>query len=289
MSSSDTGMPVSTSRAAPILFLHANGFPSGAYRQFLEVLGKHHEVIAPQVIDTPAAMRASQRWPQMVEQVQSIITESVAKHGSLAVVGHSMGGYLALMAGARQSAPLAGIVLLDSPLVTGWRGTVFDALRVTGLTQRGGPAPIAARRRDRWESSQKAREHFESKTFAQRWAPGVLDDFIAHGLNTDPEGRVCLRIAREAERDIYAQLPAGRALRAYRRLRDRGVPMHMIAGRYSAETRMAGRHAVQRLFGERWHEIDGGHLVPMEKPRACAELVLHCLSGQGPSSRSPST
>ncbi|MEZ5650734.1 MAG: alpha/beta hydrolase [Burkholderiaceae bacterium] len=263
--------------AAPVLFLHANGYPTGAYRQFLDALSARREVVAPQVIETPAALRASQRWPQMVEQVQAIITDIVGRYGSVAIVGHSMGGYLALMAGARQRGPIDSVVLLDSPLVTGWRGKVFDALRVTGLTQRGGPAPIAARRRDRWESSQMARAHFESKKFTAHWAPGVLDDFIAHALHADPQGRVSLRIAREAERDIYAQLPAGRGLRAYRRLRDRGVPVHMIAGRFSAETRMAGRDGGRRLFGERWHEIDTGHLVPLDKPQACAELVIACI------------
>lgn len=263
---------------APILFLHANGFPSGAYRQFLEALRAGREVIAPQVIDTPLAMQASQRWPRMIEDVQNLIGEVVAEHGTVALVGHSMGGYLSLMAGARQQAPLAGIVLLDSPLVAGWRGALFGALRVTGLTRHGGPAPIAARRRAQWESQAQALAHFESKKFARRWAPGVLADFIDSGLRSDPDGTVSLRIAREAERDIYANLPAGRALRSYLRLRDRGVPVHIIAGRYSAETNMAGRDGNRRLFGARWHELDTGHLLPMERPAEAAEAVLGCLA-----------
>ncbi|MEZ5728469.1 MAG: alpha/beta hydrolase [Burkholderiaceae bacterium] len=273
--------PASGSKPAhhpPVLFLHANGFPTGAYRRFLDALAPHRTVIAPQVIDTPAASRASRRWPQMVEQVQGLIAEAIDTHGAVSLVGHSMGGYLALIAAARQRAAIDSIVLLDSPLVTGWRGTLFGAMRTTGLTRHGGPAPIAARRRFAWATRTQAREHFESKSFARRWAPGVLDDFLDHGLRDDPVHGVSLRVAREIERDIYANLPAGKALRAFRQLRGHGVPIHMIAGRYSAETRLAGREGGRRLFGPRWHEIDGGHLVPMEQPEALAARVLEALA-----------
>ncbi|MCW0201009.1 MAG: hypothetical protein OJI74_03990 [Rhodanobacter thiooxydans] len=36
--------------AQPVLFLHANGYPAGVYRQFLAALARHHPVAAIDVI-----------------------------------------------------------------------------------------------------------------------------------------------------------------------------------------------------------------------------------------------
>lgn len=263
--------------ADTLVFLHANGFPSGSYRRFLGALEGFASVVAPEVIDTPHAMRASQRWPEMTRRVVDLVREVADRAGPVVLVGHSMGGYLSLMAADRLSDRVRAIVLVDSPIVTGWRKSVFEALRVSGLTTRGGPAPVAARRRHQWSSRDEAREHFSPKAFVRDWAPGVLEDFLAHGLAGGPGGPVSLRIAREAERDIYAHVPTHRVLRAFRRLRAAGCPIDMIAGASSREMSLAGREGNRRLFGERWHELPTGHLVPLEQPLACAAKVARCL------------
>lgn len=260
-----------------VVFLHANGFPSGSYRQFLEALGRHAEVIAPPALETPPGMRPRLRWPEMTRQAIVEVRRVAERAGPVCLVGHSMGGYLSLMAAARLPSHVRGIVLIDSPLVAGWRKSVFETLRITGLSSRGGPAPIAARRRDRWASRELAHEYFSAKAFVRDWAPGVLEDFLAHGLAAGQDGTMSLRIAREAERDIYAHLPAHRAYAAFQALRARGIAVHMIAGTRSRETELAGRAINRRLFGGNWHELPTGHLVPMEQPFASAELVARCI------------
>lgn len=264
-----------------VVFLHANGFPSGSYRQFLEALGRYAEVIAPPALDTPAGMRPRLRWPEMTRQVIIEVRRASERAGPICLVGHSMGGYLSLMAAARLPGHVSQVVLIDSPIVVGWRKCAFETLRLAGLTTRGGPAPVAARRRDRWQSREQAREYFSSKAFVRDWAPGVLEDFLAHGLAVGQDGALSLRIAREAERDIYAHLPAHRVYAAFRALRAHGaIPVHMIAGSRSRETDMVGRRGNRRLFGANWHELPTGHLVPMEQPVACAELVARCIGAK---------
>ncbi|MFA7503889.1 MAG: alpha/beta hydrolase [Burkholderiaceae bacterium] len=261
-----------------VLFLHANGFPSGSYRQFLEALGRHAEVIAPPALDTPSSMRPRLRWPDMTRQVVTELRRLAEHHGPVCLVGHSMGGYLSMMAAARLPAHVRHVVLIDSPIVVGWRQSLLETLSLTGLSRRGGPAPIAARRRDRWASPEFAHAYFSAKAFVRDWAPGVLDDFLAHALAAGQDGAMTLRIAREAERDIYAHLPARRTHAAFRALRSHGgIGLHLIAGTRSRETEMAGRAINRRLFGANWHELATGHLVPMEKPIACAELVARCI------------
>ena len=114
----------------------------------------------------------------------------------------------------------------------------------------------------------------------QRWAPGVLDDFVAHALRVQAgshAGNVTLRIPREEERDIYAHLPHRDAATALRRLRSAGVPVGFVAGTSSQEMKMAGWRGNRRLFGNRMVTLEAGHLVPFEAPQACAEAVLRLL------------
>src|SRR5690606_5289784 len=88
-------------RGARLLFLHANGFPAGVYRRFLDRLAAAAPVEAFAVIETPPGTPAALRWRRMREQVEARLLALDAGQPGTMLVGHSMGGYLALMAAAR--------------------------------------------------------------------------------------------------------------------------------------------------------------------------------------------
>ncbi len=269
------------STALTLTFLHANGYPSGVYRQFFEALKRHAHVHVPAILDSDPACAAHRRWPAMLDQALDLVHARAKAQGHTSdrqtLVGHSMGGYLALQAAARHPEAVRNVVLLDSPIPTGWRGGLLSFSQITGLAYRAGPAPIAARRRDRWQNRDEARAFFAGKAFVQRWAPGVLDDFIAHAI-VDAPGGVTLRIPRDTERDIYAHLAHRSALRALQRLRRKGIVVHFIAGTESEETRMAGYAQNERLFSPHFHALPTGHLIPLDAPADCAALVLRLAS-----------
>lgn len=274
------------------LFLHANGYPAAVYRRFLATLADHIEVLPIAILETPADTPAKLRWRRLREQVLEALGGADA---GTALVGHSMGGYLALMAAATRLPVRHPVVLIDSPLPAFGKGAILSLAQRTGLVYRFGPAPVAARRRHTWPDLDEARHFFAGKSFVQRWAPGVLDDFVAHALDTRTgltgaghgggncgggdrgSAGVTLRIPREEERDIYAHLPHRDAVRALLRLRAAGVPVGFVAGSHSIEMKMAGWRANRRLFGKRLVTLEAGHLVPLEAPEACAEAVLGLL------------
>lgn len=257
-----------------LVFAHANGYPPGVYNRFLSALAgllPEHRIEAPP-LETPPDLRASRRWPWMLGQLD----HAIATSGAEILAGHSMGGYLCLQAAAARSTVRA-VILVDSPIPTGWRAQVLSFAQLTGLAYRAGPAPVAARRRDRWPSRAEAAEHFARKPFVQRWAPGVLDDFLDHALERDHDGSLRLRIPRHVERDIYAHIVHGAARRALSVLRRRGVPVHFIAGEHSEEIRLAGRAENRRLFAPHWHWLPTGHLIPLEAPDACAARIAEMV------------
>ena len=266
-----------------ITFLHANGYPSGVYRQFFAALRNHATVHAPAILETEPASAAHQRWPMMLDQaldaLQSLPPGTSKKKGATprhVLVGHSMGGYIALQAAARHMDAIRDVVLIDSPIPTGWRANVLTFAQLSGLAYKSGPAPVAARRRDIWLSREAAREFFASKAFVQTWADGVLDDFIEHAIIDSADG-VTLKVPRDTERDIYAHIVHRSALKALRRLKRGGVNVSFIAGERSEETRLAGFEDNERLFAPRFKRLPTGHLIPMEAPQACADAVLAAL------------
>ena len=259
-----------------LLFLHANGFPTGTYQQFLNALNQVARVQAPDILESPPPIAAQARWQQLTDWLTKDLD---AQTEQTILIGHSKGGFVSLMAAANRPKRVAGIVLIDSPVVTGWRSMVWRAVQSLGLHTRTGPAPIAAGRRFEWPDRESARQHFLSKGFVQRWADGVLDDYLSHALvQPDPNNpRLELRVPRQVESDFYAQLPVATIENACNQIQDAGVAVGMIAGEQSEEFRLAGRAHNEQRFANAFYPIDAHHLVPLEKPQECAALVAQCL------------
>jgi pimeloyl-ACP methyl ester carboxylesterase len=260
----------------PIAFFHANGYPTGVYRQFLDHLRQPREVMAPEIITTPLATAGPKRWAMTVASALTWLDNQPTE--PLDLVGHSMGGYLAVILAHLRPERVHHVVMIDAPIVVGWRSVLLSTVQRSGRAERFGPAPIAARRKDHWPDMESAKAYFESKRFVQRWAHGVADDFYTHGLTRAADGSVRLRYAREIERDIYAYIGHRQAYAAVRAVQKLAMsPVSFIAGSLSEELRLAGVQNNKRLFGSRFHDIACGHMVPLEAPQACANLVVQVL------------
>jgi pimeloyl-ACP methyl ester carboxylesterase len=106
------------------------------------------------------------------------------------------------------------------------------------------------------------------------WAPGVLSDYLQHGLEPHPDG-VQLRFRREVETEIYRALPHHLGSLMSGKF---PVPVGFVAGVESEELRMAGLRATRALVGDNFVEIEGGHLFPMESPEKAARLTRDMIA-----------
>jgi pimeloyl-ACP methyl ester carboxylesterase len=259
-----------------IAFSHANSFPAGTYRLLFEAgRSAGYRVIAVDKFGHDAQFPVTNNWPHLRDQLVDLI-ETQAPGEQVHLVGHSLGGYLSLRAACKRPDLARSVVLLDSPLVAGWRAQSVRFAKLSGLLPRLSPGRVSSRRRWQWPSADAAYEHFAAKVAFARWQPEVLRDYIRCGTEPDPDAAatsgVRLAFRREVETRLYNSLPhdMGWLLRRH----PPACSVAYIGGTQSPEGKQAGMTFTQAVVGQRIAWIEGSHLFPMEKPQETAHAVL---------------
>ena len=274
-----------------IVFSHGNGFPAGTYRVLLDDLhARGFDVHAVDKFGHDPAYPVTDNWPHLVRQLVDFAQPIArAQTGArLWLVGHSLGGFLSLMCAAVHPQLAAGVVLLDSPLVGGWRANTLRVVKRTPVMQRVSPGTISRRRKQSWISRAAALQHFQAKPVFARWDPRVLEDYVEYGTvgveRADPAGAVpdpagsparVLSFDRGVETRIYETLP--HTLGSLLKQHPLACPVAFIGGRHSAELRRIGLAMTRQVAQQRIGMLDGSHLFPMELPEQTAAAVVAAI------------
>jgi pimeloyl-ACP methyl ester carboxylesterase len=255
-----------------IVFSHANSFPAGTYAVlFRELRSRGFAVQAVDRFGHDADYPVTDNWPHLVQQLHDFAAREIDRHGEPAVfAGHSLGGFLSILCAAHHPQLARGVLLLDSPLVGGWKSHALRAVKSTPLVGALTPGAVSRKRRNRWSSREEALEHFRRKKAFARWDPQVLADYIAHGTREEGGERV-LAFDRDVETRIYNTLPDN--LERVLRKHPLGCPAAFIGGLQSEEIRQVGLAMTRRVTAGRMTMMDGSHLFPMEKPQATAAAM----------------
>jgi pimeloyl-ACP methyl ester carboxylesterase len=218
-------------------------------------------------------------WPHLVQQVIDFAQREVDKTGApVFLVGHSLGGFLSLMVAAKQPQLARGVLLLDAPIVGGWRAAALGMAKSTRLMGSVSPGAVSRKRRNQWASPDAALAHFQSKRAFAKWDPQVLADYVAHGtcdaLIGDATQRV-LSFGREVETSIYNTLPHN--LDSLLKNYPVKCPVAFIGGTHSTEMKQVGMSLTQKVCRGRIMMLDGSHLFPMEQPLVTAAAIEAAL------------
>lgn len=254
-----------------IVFAHANGFGAGTYRVLFEAWrAAGYTVQALQHLGHDPRYPVASNWRALRDELAAF-AEQAAGGQPVLLVGHSLGGLLSLMVACRRPDLAAGLVMLDSPVITGWRAHTLRVIKHSRLIQKVGPGKVSQRRRHEWPDREAVQQHFAAKAVFARWDPRVLADYVASGFEEHAQG-IRLGFRREVETRIYNTLPDH--LGAVLRKHPPRCPVGFIAGLQSAEMRQGGVEGARRLAGERFLWVEGTHLYPMEHPERTAAQVL---------------
>ncbi len=265
----------STSAGAPaasrtIVFSHANSYPAGTYRLLFEHWrAAGWRVEAVETLGHDARYPVTTNWPRLVEQLAAFVDGlGVARP---VLVGHSLGGLLSLMLASQRPDIPRALVMLDSPVFSGWRARSLQALKASRWIERLPPGKISRRRRYQWPTREAVHAHFAGKSVFARWDPRVLADYVQAGF-VERDGHLTLAFTREVETRIYNTLPhqLGELLHRH----PLKCPVSFIAGTQSIEMRQGGVAGVRALARDHLVWMEGTHLYPMEKPDETARLVL---------------
>ncbi|MGV7206624.1 alpha/beta fold hydrolase [Oxalobacteraceae bacterium A2-2] len=252
-------------------FAHANSYPAGVYRQYFALLAPDFDIQALDMHGHNPRYPVTSNWPHLVQEYIEELTNRYDE--PVILVGHSLGGMLSLLVGKARPDLVRCVVMLDAPVVAGWRAWVLRMIKSLGLGQKVPPAKFSVRRRHVWPDARAAYEHFAAKDIFAAWAPGVLQDYIDSGLKPHPDG-VQLRFTREQETAVYQNLPhhLGGLLRS-----GYPVPIGFIGGTDSWETSQSGLEHTRALVGRHFRLLPGGHLFPMESPAAAAQATREMI------------
>jgi pimeloyl-ACP methyl ester carboxylesterase len=274
-------------RSKPLLiFSHGNSFPASTYGVMLHSL-KERGFLCKSIekLGHDARYPVSSNWPHLVQQLADFTAHEVEKSGQPAyLVGHSLGGFLSLMCAARHpllgGLRVKGVVLLDAPVLGGWRATALSVAKRAMVVGSFSPGAVSSKRKQLWPSRDEAWAHFSSKKMFARWEPQVLHDYIDHGTHdaapdSSHAGQRVLSFDRAVETAIYNTLPHN--LEALLKRHPLKCPVSYVGGLHSVEMGRVGMALTEKVTKGRITMLEGSHLFPMEKPLATAAAVEAAL------------
>jgi pimeloyl-ACP methyl ester carboxylesterase len=139
-----------------VIFSHGNSFPAGTYNAvFKSLKARGFQVKAVDKFGHDPRYPVTSNWPHLVQQLADFTEREVEKSGQPAfLVGHSLGGFLSLMCAARNpqlgGQPVKGVVLVDSPILGGWRARALSVAKRAQLVGAISPGAISRKRRNQW-------------------------------------------------------------------------------------------------------------------------------------------
>jgi len=255
----------------PLHFSHANSFPAGSYRQFLQHFEADFDVGYIDALGHDPRFPVTDCWPNLVEESLQYIERRYA--GPVIAVGHSLGGFLSLLSALQRPELFRAVILLDSPVFGRPVSTALWLGKRFGFIDRLTPGRGTLTRRKTWPSKEAAYQHFQGRGMFADFDPACLRDYVEAGTVTTEAG-VQLRFEPEVEHLIYCGLPHN--LPSYRGQLQ--VPAGFIGGSKSSYVRRSDLSHMRRYFGIQLRKVEGGHLFPFEQPAMAADEVKQMIA-----------
>ncbi|WP_397448476.1 alpha/beta fold hydrolase [Pseudomonas sp. NA-150] len=248
-----------------VFFAHANGFPSATYSKLFNALGPNYAVAHLEQHAHDPRFPVNDNWLSLVDE---LIHHLRLQPEPVWGVGHSLGGVLHFHAALRCPELYRGVVMLDSPVLTLADQLMIRAAKRFGFIDRITPAGRTLGRRELFTDLDAARQYFAGKTLFRRFDPECFDAYLEHGLQQDGD-QLRLRFDPATEISIYRSVPHT----SPGRTQQLQVPLAVVRGRHSRVVMRHHASSVKRLpLGESL-SMPGGHMFPLERPQATADLL----------------
>lgn len=267
------------------LLHHANGFCAAMWAPVAERLRDHFRVVA---MDARGHGDSSKprgpehyAWARFAEDCGEVAATLAAEHGGEVALGlgHSFGGTSILVAAAQRPGLFARIVALD-PVLLPPPGSALDPQR----GERSNELVTRARKRRRvFDDRASARAFFAEKDLFRGSDPRALDLYVAEALADRPGGGVELKCPAEVEGAVFSRAGETDVWSIAPQVQTPTLVLWAKRGNFP-------RPAYEAFFGRMphavIHDVDTGHLVPMEQPDLVVDEVIAFAGGAAAPQRS---
>jgi len=259
-----------------LLFLHANSYSSRMYHPFLEPLAKDHHIWSP---DLPG--HGESRWNGRVHSWEDLadyyiqLIEKSSLPQPMTIMGHSIGGIIALFIAVKRPSWVNKIILLDPVLLPKRILFVMRILKLFSLTHLIPLARASIRRRSRFTNKSEALEHYARKSVFSQLEPRFLEAYVETCLRETDQGTFQLSCAPQLESSIYQSIP----VKVWSLPKKVLVEALFIIGENSDTVSHRGIKRLKR--SKRNHivkSVEAGHLFPFEKPDTSIALIKDYLA-----------
>jgi pimeloyl-ACP methyl ester carboxylesterase len=243
-----------------IVFAHSNGFSAKTYQYFLEQFGLQ-KVTAVDKFGT-GKYSDIKKWenltPQLIEHIEANHKEPIIG------IGHSLGAAILFFAAQQRPDLFSKIVIIEPPIFATFKRTAFNLFTKIGLADKLSPAGKAAKRRDVFPSRTLAYNTLRNKGIFKRFDENCFQNYIDYGFVETTDG-VTLDFTKALEAQFFRNTPF---IIPKQKL---SMPVHFLYSKYFKTLSEKDIKWWKSNFPDfNFHEIDGGHMFPLEKPEATA-------------------
>ncbi|MCW8108753.1 alpha/beta hydrolase [Alteromonas ponticola] len=253
-------------------FAHANGFPFGSYRTLVEALPSHFRISGKEKLGHDPHWPVSDNWSYIVQELLNYLQLHSESDERVFLVGHSFGAVVSYMAACLAPAKVAGLIMLDPPLVTGWRSHLVKVLKKTPLIDKITPAGLAKTRNTQWTGSMDMVEYFSNKALFAEMDRRCVEDYV-HSATKREQNAIRLTFRHDIEAAIFRNVPDNLNTFAGKLQ----CPGLLVTGKDSTVCMPYMRDLFIKQNSLEHVIMSGGHMFPLEYPESTASLIEHTL------------
>jgi pimeloyl-ACP methyl ester carboxylesterase len=262
----------------PLHFLHANGYPPGCYKSFLELLQTQYHVFGMQLrpLWSNSKPEEIEDWHIFSNDLLRFLEEK--NTAPVIGVGHSIGAIVTLRAALRDPGKFRALILLDPVLFVPSQLALWNFVRTIGLGNRVHPKiPGALKRRRTFDDLDLVFRGYRNREVFRYMSDENLRIYI-EGITYKTDNGYELVYSPEWESRIY--LTGLRDFDIWRELPKLEVPTLFIRG---AETdtflENAARFVKKKQPRARVETLEKStHLLPLERPQEVFDIMQSFLS-----------
>ena len=199
--------------------------------------------------------------------------------GPLIGIGHSMGGVLTLLAGAKYPDLFSEIILLDPVLFQTEMIIAQQLMRVTGVWRQRAMVKSVANRTAVWPNVEAMRINIASKPFYKTWHPQVIDDYCQYSTVKlkDQVDSLTLSCTPNWEASIFGSYPKG----LWQAVHNIDIPVKiLVANKSYFFIPKAVKRAAKVNKNIQWQSFGQYHCFPMEEPAETAEIITRIMNAK---------